>query len=145
MIDRFQAVFLHCHFREIFQFVILFYKIANWIRFSEIRNNFWEWVKSRRIFSFSSIDLVFWSFLFCFFVWFARFQILICEPQSIWHKFLVLSWLYIFGNITSHIEYIFDRDQLSRDPANLFLGIGNSWEYLFWNGILLHSGSQLQS
>ena len=46
------------------------------------------------VFSFSSIDLAFWCFLFCFFMWFARFQILICEPQSIWRKLLVLSWLY---------------------------------------------------
>ena len=29
---------------------------------------------------------------FIFFMWFATFQILICEPQSIW--LLVLSWLY---------------------------------------------------
>ena len=29
-----------------------------------------------------------------FFMWFARFQILICETQSIWRKLLVLSWLY---------------------------------------------------
>jgi hypothetical protein len=29
--------------------------------------------------------------LFRFFMWFARFQILINEPQSIWRKLLVLS------------------------------------------------------
>ena len=29
-------------------------------------------------------------------MWFARFQILICEPQSIWRKLLVLSWLYVY-------------------------------------------------
>ena len=28
-------------------------------------------------------------------MWFPRFQILICELQCIWHKLLVLSWLYI--------------------------------------------------
>ena len=28
-------------------------------------------------------------------MWFVRFQILICEPQSFWHKLLVLSWLYL--------------------------------------------------
>ena len=28
-------------------------------------------------------------------MWFARFQILICEPQSIWCKLLVLSQLYL--------------------------------------------------
>ena len=31
---------------------------------------------------------------FFFFMSFARFQILISEPQSIWRKLLVLSWLY---------------------------------------------------
>ena len=31
---------------------------------------------------------------FSFFMWFVRFGILICEPQSICWKFLVLSWLY---------------------------------------------------
>ena len=35
-------------------------------------------------------------FLFCFFIWFTRFQILICEPRSIWRKLLVLSLLYWF-------------------------------------------------
>ena len=35
-----------------------------------------------------------WCSLFLFFMWFARFQILIFEPQSIRHKLLVLSWLY---------------------------------------------------
>ena len=34
--------------------------------------------------------LMFFVF-FSFFMWFAIFQILICEPQYIWHKFLVLS------------------------------------------------------
>ena len=35
-----------------------------------------------------------WCSLFHFFLWFARFQILMCEPQSIWRKLLVLSWLF---------------------------------------------------
>ena len=39
--------------------------------------------------------LAFWCFLFCFSMLFARFQILICEPQSIWPKPLVLSWFYL--------------------------------------------------
>ena len=46
-------------------------------------------------FSFSSINLGFWCCLFCFSMWFARFQILICQPQSIWRKLLALSWLYL--------------------------------------------------
>ena len=36
------------------------------------------------------------SSILMFFVSFARFQILICEPRSIWRKFLVQSWLYLF-------------------------------------------------
>ena len=42
--------------------------------------------------SFSSIVLVFWGFLFYFFMWFARFQILICEPQSLCDWKLLQSW-----------------------------------------------------
>ena len=30
-------------------------------------------------------------FISFFFLWFVRIQILICEPQNIWHKLLVLS------------------------------------------------------
>ena len=33
-------------------------------------------------------------FVSFFFKWFTRFQILTCEPQSIWRKLLLLSWLY---------------------------------------------------
>ena len=35
-----------------------------------------------------------WCSFFIFFMWFVWFQILICEPQSIFRKLLVLSWLY---------------------------------------------------
>ena len=35
------------------------------------------------VFSFSSIELAFWCALFCFYMWFERFWISICEPQSI--------------------------------------------------------------
>ena len=35
-----------------------------------------------------------WCSLLHFFMWFATFQILICEPRIIWHKLLELSWLY---------------------------------------------------
>ena len=55
------------------------------------------------VFSFSPIDLSFWCILFCFVMWIARFQILISEPQSIWRKLLVLSWLYIHTDISSII------------------------------------------
>ena len=55
-----------------------------------------NWNKEIRplVFSFSPIDLSFWCFLFYFFMWFASFQILIWEPQSILCKLLTLSWLY---------------------------------------------------
>ena len=33
-------------------------------------------------------------FFVLFFIWFPRFQILICEPQSIWRSLFALSWLY---------------------------------------------------
>ena len=49
--------------------------------------------KELRTLSFQ-LYLVFWCLLSCFFMWFARFQILICESQSIWRKLLVVSWLY---------------------------------------------------
>ena len=53
----------------------------------------WNYIRLL-VFSFSSKNLAFWCFWFCFFMWFANFQILICEPQSIWRKLLVQSWLY---------------------------------------------------
>ena len=46
------------------------------------------------VFSFLSNNLALWCFLFYFFMWFARFQISICELQSIWSKLLVLRCLY---------------------------------------------------
>ena len=45
-------------------------------------------------FSFSPIDFDFDAFCFLFFMCLARFQIVICEPQSIWRKVLVLSLLF---------------------------------------------------
>mgnify|MGYP007086925585 CR=1 FL=1 len=47
-------------------------------------------------FQFLSINLAIRCFLFCFFMWSTRFQILICEPQSIWPK---LSWLWLIAGI----------------------------------------------
>ena len=46
------------------------------------------------VFSFSPINFAFCCFLFCFFMWFVRFQILIREQQSICRKLILLSWLY---------------------------------------------------
>ena len=47
-----------------------------------------------------------WCSLFNFFMWFARFQILICEPQSIWHKLLVLSLLWNKTDIPLLVFYL---------------------------------------
>ena len=64
---------------------------------------------------------------FIFFVWFAKFQILLCEPQSIWHKLLALSWHYklIVWNcpywsvaLKEHIE--FRKEELTMEN-HLFL------------------------
>ena len=66
------------------------------------------WIKNIRhsVFSFSSKNLLFWCFLFCFFMWFARFQIVICDPQNIWVELLVLSWLYFLMRNESQSEGI---------------------------------------
>ena len=61
-----------------------------------------------------NLKLRIWCSLFHFFVmWFSRFQILVCEPQSIWRKVLVLSWLYL------HI--LWDFEYISQDLIALFL------------------------
>ena len=63
-----------------------------------IANHKKKWNKEQRllVFSLSSINLTCWCFLFCFFMWFKRVQIYICEPQSIWRTMygVSLSWLY---------------------------------------------------
>ena len=49
-----------------------------------------------------------YSLLYFFFMWFARFQILICVPQSIWRKLLVLSWLSgVFNPLRIFNSYAF--------------------------------------
>ena len=63
---------------------------------SEITQISWKkWNKGHQtlFLHFSSINLAFGCILFCSFILFERFQILICEPQTIWRKLLVLSWL----------------------------------------------------
>ena len=69
------------------------------IKIWNLANYMKKWNKEHKTLSFQFFTnrfsvLMFWCFLFCFFMWFAPFQILIIEPQSIWHKLLVLSWLY---------------------------------------------------
>ena len=70
------------------------------------------------VFNFSPTYFVFWCFLLCFFMWFARFQILISEPKSIWRKLLVLSWLY--------------QPPCTAKPAGLFLHHSVSLLTLIW-------------
>ena len=66
------------------------------IKIWNLANHMKKWNKEHQTLSFqffikrSSILMFFVSF----FMWFARFQILICEPQSIWRKVLVLSYFY---------------------------------------------------
>ena len=47
-----------------------------------------------------------WCSLLHFFVWFVRFQILICEPQSICLMLLVLSWLYHAELLIPHYSVV---------------------------------------
>ena len=46
-------------------------------------------------------------------MWFARFQILIFEPQSIWCKLLVLSWIYSHYQKSPHFEWFSGQVKLS--------------------------------
>ena len=49
-----------------------------------------------------------WCSLFTFFfMWFARFQILICELQNIWRKLIVLSLLYHLNTHTAHLAALY--------------------------------------
>ena len=80
----------------------------------------------------------FWCILFRFFMWFSRFQILICKPQSIWRKLLVLSWLYSEKNMKQiHISYIGPKFT-NKLFADLFV-LYKSWT---WN---YHVGSSNQN
>ena len=53
--------------------------------------------------------LKFWCSFLRFFMWFAKFEISICEKQSIWRKLLVLSWLYTTA-------FLFSSCVISRNP-----------------------------
>ena len=66
--------------------------------------------------------------MFCFLVWFARFQILICEPQSIWRELLLLSWLYVD-------EAIIRNRATKMATLNLVKNLYNSipWFYRLFN------------
>ena len=64
------------------------------IKIWSLSNHIKKWKKEHQTLSFQfsinkSSILV---FLFCFFMCCARFQILICKPQSIYCKLLLLSW-----------------------------------------------------
>ena len=63
------------------------------------------------------------SYYIGFFMWFARFQILICEPQSIWCKLLLLSWLYMRNWFSTESCQNFLRKKkcfLFRIPCRIF-------------------------
>ena len=74
------------------------------------------------VFSFSSINLKLWCFLFCFFMWFAGFQILICELQSIWRKLLVLSWLYDYRKVASSRPVYYSKVRGPRPKVTVHKG-----------------------
>ena len=61
-----------------------------------LANHMKKWNKEHQTLSFQFFTNKFSIFLFliCLFMWFAWFQILICELQSIRHKVLLLSRLY---------------------------------------------------
>ena len=60
-----------------------------------------------------------WCSLLHFFLWFARFQNLICEPQSIWRKVLVLSLLYATKRYLTNWRLHFPPDKAPKWGANL--------------------------
>ena len=79
------------------------------------------------VFSFSPIDFAFWCFLLCFFKRFARFQTLICEPQIIWGKFLVLIWLYQKPTLI----------ETNTAVQHIWFGRHHNMLMLFWHSIKL--------
>ena len=66
------------------------------VKFEILEITWKKWNKEHQTLSFQFFISRFSILMFfvLFFMWFARFQISICEPQSIWRKLLVLSWLY---------------------------------------------------
>ena len=73
----------------------LFVKMKVLFNYSELHfSQFTSFKIHTLVVGFSQRNLTFWFFSFCFFIWRARFQILIIELQSIWCKHLLLSWLY---------------------------------------------------
>ena len=58
-----------------------------------------------------------------FIMWFARFQILIFEPQIIWHKLLVLSWLYIYRHART-VDYQIKKSLSFNPPPTLYDALG---------------------
>ena len=52
------------------------------------------------------------------FMWFARFQILLCEPQSIWRKLHILNWLYKTHSILDKIPKLAQIFSMSTNIAS---------------------------
>ena len=61
--------------------------------------------------------------LFIYIMWLGRLQILICEPQSIWHKLLVLSWLYVFQKFRQEFVKKALESLTNSDPNSVKIGI----------------------
>ena len=86
-----------------------------------------------------------WYFI-CFicFMWLARFQILICEPQSIWCKLLVLSWLY--SNHSSKIAWFCGEIKSKTTKLHTCFALhGCDWSFPIFNLFhsICHHGSNL--
>ena len=74
-------------------------------------------------------------FVLSFFMWFARFQILICEPQSIWRKLLVLSWLYTVTNKVHESFCCIKIMTLSFLVHDFILFFGITMYYIYWDSL----------
>ena len=73
---------------------------------------------------------------------FARFQILICEPQSIWCKLLVLSWLYNKGSWLLKLISLYQMSRKSVQKKHL--GLLYLWSLQGRSSILCWLGSCLK-
>ena len=93
------------------------------LKFKILQITWKRWNKKHQTLSFQFFTNRFGILMFfvCFFMWFARFQILISEPKSIWRKLLVLRWLYsgIVNQRTYYTKVLQHRTRLDR-TKNIF-------------------------
>ena len=87
VIIRTQANLFFTSFLSLLISPILIWNLANRVK-KKIKNTY-------HTLGFQFFIKKLWHLVFGFSMWFARFQILICKPQSILCKLLLLSWLYL--------------------------------------------------